>query len=504
MSQQIKIFDTTLRDGEQSPGCSMNLNEKLKMARQLERLRVDIIEAGFAIASPGDFESVAAIAQTIKDCTVASLSRLIKKDIDASAEALKNAVSPRIHTFIATSDLHMRYKLKMKPEDVLSQIDELVAYARNLCPDVEFSAEDASRSDRDFLCRALERAIRAGASTVNIPDTVGYATPEEMFDLISYIKNNVPNIDKATISVHNHNDLGLGVATSLASIKAGATQVECTLNGIGERAGNAALEEIVMALKTRRDFFDCTTRIDTTQLYRSCTRLARIIGQDIPNNKAIVGANAFLHESGIHQHGVLAKRETYEIMTPESIGIVKNNIVLGKHSGRHAFEDRLVSLGYQLPEEAIAKLFEKFKVLCDRKKDVSDYDLEALVESTSHTPEHYKLDRFVINSGNTIRATAIVRLQIDGREVEDVAIGDGPIFACYKAIEKMSPLNLKLEDYSIRSVTEGEDALGQVSVKVTCNGKTLTGRGLSTDILESSILAYLHAINKFISLEKQA
>ena len=478
MSQQIKIFDTTLRDGEQSPGCSMNLNEKLKMARQLERLRVDIIEAGFAIASPGDFESVAAVAQTVKDCTVASLSRLVKKDIDASAEALKNAASPRIHTFIATSDLHMRYKLKMKPEDVLSQIDELVAYARNLCPDVEFSAEDASRS-------------------------VGYATPEEMFDLISYIKNNVPNIDKATISVHNHNDLGLGVATSLASIKAGATQVECTLNGIGERAGNAALEEIVMALKTRRDFFDCTTRIDTTQIYRSCTRLARIIGQDIPNNKAIVGANAFLHESGIHQHGVLAKRETYEIMTPESIGIVKNNIVLGKHSGRHAFEDRLVSLGYQLPEEAIAKLFEKFKVLCDRKKDVSDYDLEALVESTSHTPEHYKLDRFVINSGNTIRATAIVRLQIDGREVEDVAIGDGPIFACYKAIEKMSPLNLKLEDYSIRSVTDGEDALGQVSVKVTCNGKTLTGRGLSTDILESSILAYLHAINKFISLEKQ-
>ena len=499
MARKIKIFDTTLRDGEQSPGCSMNLNEKLKIAQQLERLRVDTIEAGFAISSPGDFESVKAIAEIIKDCSVASLCRAVKRDIDAAYEAVKGAVNPVIHTFIATSDLHMQYKLQMKPEDVLERIREMVTYSRSLLPNVEFSAEDASRSDRAFLKKAVEIAIACGATVINIPDTVGYATPAEMYDLITYLRKNVDNIDKVDLSVHCHDDLGMAVANSIAAVEAGASQVECTINGIGERAGNSALEEVVMGIHTRGQYLDAYTDIDTTQIYRSSNKLSRIIGVNIPPNKAIVGANAFAHEAGIHQHGVMKNRLTYEIMTPESIGLVKSNMVLGKHSGSHAFKERLNELGYRLNEDEIEAAFEEFKQLCDKKKEVTDYDIEALVEHKSQTVKHYKLEKYIINSGNTIMSTANIVLNHDGDMVEKVSLGDGPVDAAYKAIEKIVNIQIELLDYKIKSVSQGEDALGEVTVKVNHNGNIYIGRGLSTDILESSILALLHAVNKIIS-----
>jgi len=494
----IKIFDTTLRDGEQAPGFSMNLSEKLKIARQLEILGVDVIEAGFAVSSPGDFESVQAIANTIKNCSVASLCRAVKNDIDASYEALKGAAAPRIHTFIATSPLHMEYKLKMAPEKVLERIGEMVHYAKSLIPDVEFSAEDASRTPHDFLAQAVLAAIRAGATVVNIPDTVGYSTPQEMFAMIDYLKKNVEGIDDVDISVHCHDDLGMSVANSLEAVRAGATQIECTINGIGERAGNAALEEVVMALNTRKPYFGITCNIDTTQLYRSSHLLATITGTNIPSNKAIVGKNAFAHESGIHQHGVLANRLTYEIMTPQSIGLPTNTMVLGKHSGKHAFEDRLTELGYKLAPEELEAAFTAFKALCDKKKEVTDFDIEALVEhkATSVT-EFFKLERFVVNSGNTINSTAIVKLvDGEGNIHEKVALGDGPVDAAYKAIEQIAEMPLDLTDYRINSVSDGEDALGEVTVKVASGGRSVRGRGLSTDVIESSILAYINAINK--------
>lgn len=500
----IKIFDTTLRDGEQAPGFSMNLAEKLKVAKQLETLGVDIIEAGFAVSSPGDFESVQAIANTVKNCKVASLSRAVKKDIEASFEALRTAAAPRIHTFIATSPLHMEYKLKMSPEQVLERIDEMIRYAVSLIPDVEFSAEDASRTPHDFLAKAVGVAIRAGASVVNIPDTVGYATPQEMFEMIDYLKKNVPDIDKVDISVHCHDDLGMSVANSLAAVRAGATQIECTINGIGERAGNAALEEVVMALHTRSQYFDATCNIDTTQLYRASRLLSTITGSVIPSNKAIVGKNAFAHESGIHQHGVLANRLTYEIMTPQSIGLPTNVMVLGKHSGKHAFEDRLKELGYSLTQDELEAAFVEFKALCDKKKEVTDSDIEALVEHKSTAvPQFYKLERFVVNSGNTINSTAIVKLVDAENEVhEQVALGDGPVDAAYKAIDQIANIPLALSDYRINSVSDGEDALGEVTVKVESEGRSVRGRGLSTDVIESSILAYINAINKLVSMPK--
>ncbi len=503
MSRQIRIFDTTLRDGEQSPGCSMNLTEKLKVATQLELLGVDVIEAGFAAASPGDFESVSQVANTVKNCTVASLSRCLPADIDASAEAVKGAAHPMIHTFLATSALHMEYKLKMDPKDVLDRIRKMVAYARNKCAVVEFSAEDASRSDLDFLCQAFDIAIQSGATVLNVPDTVGYSTPQEMSDIVKFVRNNVPNIDKAIISVHCHNDLGMATANSLAAMAAGASQIECTINGIGERAGNAALAEIAMAIATRGQMYGAYTNIATKQLYRTSSKLARIIGQSIPATKPIVGENAFAHESGIHQHGVMNNRLTYEIMSPESVGVVKNSMVLGKHSGRHAFEQRLEQLGYVLKQDALEDVFMEFKKLCDRKKEVSDLDIEALVDNRSGIEPHYKLERFVINSGNTISSTSIIKLAHKGETYEAVAEGNGPIYASYHAIDKLVNMHLSLEDYSIRSVSHGDDALGEVAVKVRKADRTVTGRGLSTDILESSIQAYLHAINKFVTLEKQ-
>ncbi len=494
----IKIFDTTLRDGEQSPGCSMNLQEKTEVARQLEKLNVDVIEAGFAIASPGDFLSVKTVAQTIKNAKVASLSRALTKDIDRSYEALKDAVAPRIHTFIATSPIHMKYKLKMEPDDVLAQAIEMVAYAKSLCSDVEFSAEDASRTDSQFLYRVLDGVIKAGATVVNIPDTVGYTTPDEYFKIISGVMNHVAGIEKVDVSVHCHNDLGLGVANSLAAIRAGATQVECTVNGIGERAGNAALEEVVMAVKTRHDIYNCKTNVDATQIYNASRLVSSITGVSVQPNKAIVGKNAFAHEAGIHQHGVLANKETYEIMTPESIGLAENTIVLGKHSGKHGFAQRLKTLGYELDDKHMQRAFDQFIELADRKKEVNDMDLRALVETDSvDIPNEYEIESFVINSGNLMTSTAVVKLKHDDDVLEEASTGDGPVDAAFNAIEKCIGESFKLVDYIVRSVTSGKDAQGEVVVKLLSGNKRSTGRGLSTDIVEASVRAYVDAINKY-------
>lgn len=501
MTNFVKVFDTTLRDGEQSPGCSMNLKEKLEMANQLDKLGVDIIEAGFAVASPGDFASVKSIAKNIKNSTVASLSRALPKDIDAAAEALKDAKFPRIHTFIATSDIHMAYKLKMSPEQVLEQAREMVKYAKKYCSDIEFSAEDASRSNLEFLYRIIEEVIQAGATTINIPDTVGYASPEEFGTLITRIKENVPSIHKAVISVHCHNDLGLAVANSLAAIKAGAMQIECTVNGIGERAGNAALEEVVMNLNTRKDFYNLETHINTKEIYKTSKLLSSITGVRVQPNKAIVGENAFAHESGIHQHGMLANKETYEIMTPESIGLTENKLVLGKHSGRHAFEDKIVSMGYELDEDGLTKAFEQFKVLADKKKEITERDIEALVcRKVIQMPEYYKLDRFVINSGNIITTTSSVRLLTKtGHVLEEVVSSyDGPIDASYKAIDQLVGKKFRLEDFTIDAVTGGTDAQGEVNVKIKNKEGIYNGHGVSMDIVEASILAYISAINSML------
>ncbi len=500
MTSHIKIFDTTLRDGEQAPGCSMNLYEKQEVARQLEALRVDVMEAGFAVSSPGDFESVKAIANLVKESSVASLSRALEKDIDASAEALAGAAQPRIHLFIATSDIHMRYKLRMTPEQVLERTAAMVGYARKRCSDVEFSAEDATRSDREFLAKVVAAAIRAGAGTVNIPDTVGYTTPAEMYDLIHYLRNNVENIDQAIIAVHCHDDLGMATANSLAGVKAGAGQIECTVNGIGERAGNAALEEVVMALQTRPDLYGGTTRIETRQLYRASRLIYNIIGQTIPLNKSIVGKNAFAHESGIHQHGVMAERTTYEIIKPESVGLLANNMVLGKHSGRHAFDARLSELGYTLSKEELDTAFAKFKEIADRKKEVTDSDLEAIVANREYVENLYKLVTFDVHTAKDTNAVCVIRLRRNGDELEDVSLGDGPVDAAYNAIDKIIGItDSKLEYYTINSTSDGQDALGEVIVKVRSGDELLTGRGLSTDIIESSILAYLNALNKLVS-----
>jgi len=493
----IKIFDTTLRDGEQSPGCSMNLQEKLEIMARLEALRVDVIEAGFATTSPDDFEAVKIIAQTAKSCTVASLTRAIVKDIDRTWEALKYAKDPCIHIVLATSPVHMEYKLKMSPEQVLERATETVRHARKLCNKVEFSAEDATRSDWDFLVKIFSSVVAAGTTTINVADTVGYTTPQEFSELIAYLRANITGIDQVELSVHCHNDLGMAVANSLAAVKAGAAQIECTINGIGERAGNAALEEIALALFTRKEYFGAITNIDTRQIYRSSRALSSIIGMKPSANKPIVGANAFAHEAGIHQHGVLVNRSTYEIMRPEDIGIPSNKMVLGKHSGRHGFTDRLQSLGFDLSKEEIDKAFEKFKKLADRKKVVSDDDIIALISDKSFEIDGgYQCVRFVVNSGSTIPAVAAIMLKKDDEEKEDSSTGDGPIDAVFNAIDRIVDRRYTLLDYSIRSITEGEDALGEAVVKLKRDNEIVTGRGLSTDIIEASIKAYLSGINK--------
>jgi len=497
VANRIKVFDTTLRDGEQSPGCSMNLREKLEVAAQLEKMKVDIIEAGFAIASPGDFESVLEVAKLVKNATVVSLSRALEKDIDRSYEAVKHAVSPCIHTFLATSPIHMEYKLRMSEDEVLERAGFAVAYAKKYCSDVEFSAEDASRSDKEFLARVFSKVIANGATVINVPDTVGYSTPEEMAELITYLKNHVRGIEKVDISVHCHNDLGLAVSNTLASVKAGAIQIECTINGIGERAGNASLEELVMNLRTRKDYYNADCGIDTKQIYRASKLIQTITAVPVAPNKAIVGDNAFAHESGIHQHGMLANRSTYEIMTPQDIGIPQNKMVLGKHSGRHAFDDRLTELGYSLNKQELEDAFNRFKILADKKKVISDGDLDALVAMKLVADEqHFTLDNFVINSGSKITATATVSLNIDGEIIEKVSNGDGPVDASYKAINIIIDKPIELDDYTIRAATEGEDALGEVVVKVRMDDKKAIGRGSSMDIIEASILAYLNGVNK--------
>ena len=499
MGRKIQIFDTTLRDGEQSPGCSMNLNEKIEVARELEALKVDIIEAGFAIASPGDAAAIAAIADTVKDSTICSLARCVEKDIDAAWNAIRNANSSRIHVFLATSPLHMQYKLKMTPDQVIESIAHNVAYAKKYCSDIEFSAEDATRTDLDFLCRAVDTAIKAGATTINIPDTVGYMVPEEYAARIRYLREHVDGIENIILSCHMHNDLGMAVANSLAGVQAGIGQIECTINGIGERAGNASMEECVMALNTRKDIFQTECGIETTQIYRASRMIQTITGVPVAPTKPIVGANAFAHESGIHQHGVLAKKETYEIMTPESVGIPKNAIVLGKHSGRHAFEDRLHELGYTLDKEKLDKAFEKFKILADKKKTVKDRDLEALIGAVPVSgTERYTLVNFVINSGNAITSTAVIKVKKGDEVFERVAASDGPINASFRAINKIVGKDIELEDYSLKSMTDGEDAQAEAIVKITVEGSEMvTGRGVSTDIVEASIKAYINGINKF-------
>jgi 2-isopropylmalate synthase len=499
MERRIKIFDTTLRDGEQAPGCSMNLEEKLEIAKQLEALKVDVIEAGFAISSPGDFKSVEAISKTVKNCVVASLARATEKDIDAAYEAVKGAVSPRIHTFIATSPVHMQYKLRMTPEEVLERTAAAVAYAKKYLSNVEFSAEDAMRSDPEFLARVVETAIAAGATTVNIPDTVGYAVPEEMDRIIRYLREKVSNIDKAEISVHCHNDLGMATANTLAAVRAGATQVECTVNGLGERAGNAALEEVVMAIKTRRNYFGCYTGIDTKQISPTSKLVYNIIGQTAAINKPIVGANAFAHEAGIHQHGVLAERTTYEIMSPEDIGLARNRIVLGKHSGRHAIEEYLKEMGYSFTKEELDVYYEKIIELCDRKKVITHSDIETIVYNKDRSGRTYELEYFDVHTAKNSRATCVVRLKKDDEILEEVSLGDGPINAAYNAIDKITGnLCEEMLDYTIHSVTGGNDALGEVTVKLKAGERVVTGRGVSTDIIESSILAYVNGINKLL------
>lgn len=497
----VKIFDTTLRDGEQSPGCSMNLSEKIEMARQLEQLGVDIIEAGFAIASPMDFKSVQAIAGAVSRCTVASLARCTKGDIDAAWDAVREAKHPRIHVFLATSDIHMEYKLRMSREQVLAAITEMVGYASAKCPDVEFSAEDASRSDRAFLAQCYTNAVAAGAATLNVPDTVGYSTPQEMSELISYLRSNVEGIANVDISVHCHDDLGMAVANSLACVQAGATQVECTVNGIGERAGNASLEEVVMALKTRRDIYGAETKINTRQIYKSSKLLSNITGVPIPPSKAIVGANAFAHESGIHQHGVLANAQTYEIMNSADVGVPQNTMVLGKHSGKHALREKLVSMGYELEDAELDDVFARFKDLADKKKTVTGSDIEALVLNRHHAGAAgaCQLISHVVNAGDGVPNTSCVKIKREDRVLQEVAIGSGPLDASFKAINRMLGMNVKLDSFSLNAVTDGEDAIGEAVVKLSDDsGETYTGTGLSTDIIESSIRAYVNGINKMI------
>ena len=499
--KQIKIFDTTLRDGEQSPGCSMNLKEKIEVARCLERLKVDVIEAGFAISSPGDFESVQTIARTVKDCSVASLARATVKDIDCAWEAVKDAVDPRIHLFIATSPLHMEYKLKMTPDQVLERTAAMVAHARKYTSNIEFSCEDATRSDVEFMIKVVDAAIRNGATVINLPDTVGYTTPAEMRYLVETVMKNVPDADKVEFSVHCHNDLGMAVANSLAGVLGGARQIECTINGLGERAGNTALEEVIMAMHTRPDIYaDTFCNVDTTQISRASKTVYNIIGQSAPLNKPIVGVNAFRHESGIHQHGVLANRKTYEVLTPEAVGIRTDNIVLGKHSGKHALAARLKDMGYELSEEELQECFEEFKLLCDKKKTVTDQDLVAIVTHSATEDEEvdgYKLSWFAVHTSNMTTSTSVVRLELDGQEFEAVCSGDGPVDAAFEAIDQIiRPVEHTFDLYRINSISPGKDTMGDVSVKLGCDNRTFSGRGLHTNIVEASVRAYISAMNK--------
>ena len=506
MADRVYFFDTTLRDGEQSPGATMNLQEKLRLAHQLEVLGVDIIEAGFPASSPGDFESVRAIAAHAGDIQVAGLARCVAADIDRCWEAVKAAPNPRIHTFIATSPVHMQHKLRKSPDEVLTQAVESVRRCVGYTENVEFSCEDFSRSERDFLCRIVEAAIKAGAATINLPDTVGYAQPEEFADLVAHVIKNVPNSDKAIFSVHCHDDLGLAVANTLAACRAGVRQVEVTLNGIGERAGNASLEEVVMALHVRRDFYGLTHGVRTEQIYPSCRLLSMIIGQNIPLNKAIIGANAFAHESGIHQDGMLKKRETYEIMTPQSVGRAMSNLVIGKHSGRNAVRQKFESMGYQLDEEQLNVIFEAVKQLADRKKKLHDEDLMALVQQEIfRIPDRLRLRHVSVQSsdGGGVPPTAAVLMDVDGVEKSRAGFGVGPVDALFNVIADMVGREPELEQYAINAITGGTDALGEVTVRLRDGNFSAVGRGTHPDIFVASARAYVDALNNLAKREEE-
>ena len=498
IKNKLIIFDTTLRDGEQSPGCSLNIEEKLEVAHQLARLGVDVIEAGFPITSPGDFEAVQRIAKSVKGPQICGLARLVKADIDAAWGAVKASKNPRIHVFIATSDIHMEKKLRMSRQQVLDRIKEMVGYAHKLCSNIEFSTEDAVRSEFSFLAQAVQTAIEAGAKTINVPDTVGYGIPQEFGAMIKGLLEEVPSADKVIFSVHCHNDLGLAVSNSLAAVTNGARQVECTINGIGERAGNASLEEIVMTLATRPDYFEVTTGVNTKEIFKTSRLVSRLTGMQVQPNKAIVGANAFSHESGIHQDGVMKHRLTYEIMTPESVGVPSSQLILGKHSGRHALAKRMKDLGYDLEGKKLNEVFDKFKILSDKKKYVFDEDLLTLVEEeTAEAVETYKLEHLQTNSGTGIVPTATVRLSYKGQNLQESANGDGPVDAVYKAIDKITKKSAKLLDYKLAAVSGGKDAQGEVTIQLEVSkGMTVRGKGASTDIIEASAKAYLDAINR--------
>ena len=501
---RLIIFDTTLRDGEQSPGASMNKEEKVRIAKALEKLRVDVIEAGFPIASPGDFQGVQAVARAIRDSTVCALARALDKDIDTAGEALRDAVSGRIHTFIATSPIHMERKLRMTPDQVVDQAVSAVKRARSYTDNVEFSPEDAGRSELDFLCRILEAVIDAGAGTVNIPDTVGYNIPEQFGSLIRQLIERVPNSDKAVFSVHCHNDLGLAVANSLAAVMNGARQVECTINGLGERAGNASLEEIVMAIKTRQDFFRLATKVNTNQIYKASRLVSELTGFVVQPNKAIIGANAFRHESGIHQDGVIKMPITYEIMDPKTVGIPSSSLVMGKLSGRHAFKEHLAELGYSLKEEDFNRTFTAFKELADKKKGVSDRDIESLIAEERRTvSEVYHLDRVQVSSGDRgIPNAAVSLIGPKGETLADAALGTGPVDAVYKAINRIVNVPNQLTEFTVKSVTEGIDAIGEVLIRIESEGITYTGRGADTDIIVASAKAYMNALNRLLASRK--
>jgi 2-isopropylmalate synthase len=516
---RIIIFDTTLRDGEQSPGATLNVEEKLTIARALARLGVDVIEAGFPYASPGDFEAVQKIAETIgseKGPIICGLARATRNDIAKAAEALKPAAKHRIHTFLATSDIHLEHKLKKTRQEVLEIVPEMVAYAKSLVDDVEFSPEDAGRSDPEFLYQVLERAITAGATTVNIPDTVGYLTPSEFGDLIRGIKQNVPNIEQAIISVHGHNDLGLAVANFLEAVKNGARQLECTINGIGERAGNAALEELVMALHVRRQYYnpflgravdssEPLTNINTKEIYKTSRLVSNLTGMMVQPNKAIVGTNAFAHESGIHQDGVLKHKLTYEIMDAESIGLTNNQIVLGKLSGRNAFRTRLKELGFELSENDLNKAFLRFKEVADKRKEITDWDLEAIVnDEIQQAPEFFQLELVQVSCGDHSLPTATVTVRTpEGQELTDAAIGTGPVDAVYKAINRVVNVPNQLTEYCVNNVTAGIDAMGEVTIRLKYNGRTYSGYAANTDIIVASARAYISALNRLYAALKQ-
>ncbi|AFV02755.1 2-isopropylmalate synthase [Dehalobacter sp. UNSWDHB] len=494
--RRLYLFDTTLRDGEQSLGITLNVREKLEIAKQLATLGVDILEAGFPASSPGDFESVKIIGREVKGITVCGLTRCVKKDIDLCAEALKEAENPRIHTGIAVSPIHMEKKLRLKPEQVIQKAEEAVRHAKKYLNDVEFYAEDAFRSDYDFLAKIFERVIAAGATVVNIPDTVGYATPWEFGELVSYIKTNVPNIDRVKISVHCHNDLGMATANTLAGIMAGADQVEGTINGIGERAGNTALEEVIMAMYTQKDRYGIDLAVNTREIAATSRLVSSITGVPVPSHKAIVGTNAFMHASGIHQDGILKEKQTYEIIDPETIGVPRNQMVLSARSGRHALKHRLEELGYKLEETQMNTLYEEFLLLADKKQEIYDEDLHILMGTGIPEQKRIKVKNISVATAGTQSATAAVTLEIQGTEITDAAIGNGPIDAVFKAIDRIIGKEVRLEDYSIKSVSRGKEALGNATVKIFADGNYYVGKGVSTDVIDASALAYADAVSK--------